>query len=87
MAFGLVSKVVPDADLMATARAIAEKIAVNPPHAVRMTKRLLRDGQTATLAALLEQSAAMQALAHTTADHDEAVASFIEKRKPNFTGR
>lgn len=87
LALGLVSRVVPDGELMATARTIAERIAANPPHAVRMTKRLLRDGQTATLAALLEQSAAMQALAHTTADHEEAVASFVEKRKPTFTGR
>ncbi len=86
LACGLVSRVVPDRDLLATARTIAGRIAANPPHAVRMTKRLLRDGQSATLAALLEQSAAMQALAHTTADHEEAVASFLEKRKPRFRG-
>ena len=86
LACGLVSRVVPDGELMATARALAERIAANPPHAVRMTKRLLREGRNATLAAILETSAAAQALCHTTADHKEAVAAFLEKRTPKFTG-
>jgi enoyl-CoA hydratase/carnithine racemase len=87
LACGLVSQVVPDGELMAAARAVADKIAANPPHAVRMTKRLLRDGQTATLQAALEASAAMQALAHATADHDEAVNAFLGRRPPTFSNR
>lgn len=83
---GLVSEVVPDADLMAAARAIAEKIAANPPHATRMTKRLLRAAQTADLPNILDMSAAMQALAHATADNDEAINAFLERRAPNFKG-
>ncbi len=83
---GLVSRVVPDADLMDAARAIAVKIASKPPHATRMAKRLLREGQSATLANILEMSAAMQSIAHTTADHDEAIDAFIEKRAPTFKG-
>jgi enoyl-CoA hydratase/carnithine racemase len=83
---GLVSQVVPADALIASARAIADKIAANPPHAVRMTKRLLREGQTATLANLLELSAAMQSLAHATRDNDEAMDAFLEKRAPQFTG-
>lgn len=86
LACGLVSRVVPDDQLMAEARKIADKIAANPPHAVRMTKRLLREATRATLANILELSAAMQALGHATADHDEAVDAFIGKRKPVFTG-
>jgi len=85
-ACGLVSKVVSDAELMAEARKLAERIAANPPHAVRMTKRLIREGQNVQLATLLELSAAMQSLAHATADHKEAVAAFMEKRKPEFGG-
>lgn len=85
LACGLVSKVVPDDKLMDEARALARRIAVNPTHAVRMTKRLLRESQHARLEALLEMSAAMQALAHHTADHKEALAAFLEKRPPNFT--
>jgi enoyl-CoA hydratase/carnithine racemase len=86
LACGLVSRVVPDDRLVAEARVVADKIAANPPHAVRMTKRLLREATRATLANILELSAAMQALGHATADHDEAVGAFIEKRRPSFTG-
>ena len=86
LACGLVSKVVPDGDLMPTARALAERIAANPPHAVRMTKRLIRGGRDISLAALLELSAAMQSLAHATTDHKEAVTAFLDKRRPTFTG-
>ena len=86
LACGLVSRVVPDAELMTTARALASRIATNPPHAVRMTKRLLREGRMATLAAILETSAAAQALCHATADHKEAVSAFLEKRTPVFKG-
>ena len=86
LAIGLVSRIVPAGDLLATARGIADKIAANPPHAVRMTRRLLREGQTTTLANLLELSAAMQSLAHATRDNNEAIDAFIERRTPNFTG-
>lgn len=87
LACGLVSRVVPDADLLAEARALAARIAANPPHAVRMTRRLLRQGRNADLDSLLEMSAAMQALAHATDDHREAVAGLLERRAPRFTGR
>ncbi|MCO6414620.1 crotonase/enoyl-CoA hydratase family protein [Siccirubricoccus sp. KC 17139] len=83
----LVSRVVPAEELMPAARALAEKIAANPPEMVRMTKRLLREGQHTRLSTLLEMSAAYQALAHSTEDHKEAVSALLEKRKPTFTGR
>ncbi len=83
---GLVSRVVPDADLMGAAMALAEKVAANPARALRLTKRLLREAQTARMSEVLELSAAFQALAHETADHKEAVASFLEKRPAVFTG-
>ncbi|CAO3363396.1 crotonase/enoyl-CoA hydratase family protein [Azospirillum palustre] len=86
LACGLVSRVVPDAELLPQARAMAARIAVNPPHVVRMTRRLLREGWTVKLDTLLEMSAAMQALAHATADHKEAIAAMLGKRPPNFTG-
>ena len=80
------SKVVPDAELLTAAQELAGRIAANPPHAVRMTKRLLIHGRETSLAALLDFSASLQALAHTTADHREAVGAFLEKRAPNFKG-
>lgn len=86
LACGLVSQVVPDAELMDAAQALAGRIAANPRHAVRMTKRLLWEGRRADLSSLLEMAAAMQAAAHTTADHAEAVDAFLEKREPKFEG-
>ena len=68
------------------ALALAQRVAVNPPHAVRMAKRLLMEGRHTRLDTLLEMSAAMQALTHATGDHREAVSSFLEKRKPVFKG-
>lgn len=86
LAIGLVSRVVADDALLPAARLVADKIAANPPHAVRMTKRLLREGQVATLANNLEMAAAMQSLAHATRDNDEAIDAFLDKRPPRFTG-
>lgn len=83
---GLVTHVVPDADLLTAAKSVAEKVAANPPHAVRMAKRLLREAQTADLKNILEMSGAMQSLAHATYDNDEAINAFLEKRTPVFKG-
>lgn len=85
LACGLVSRVVPHDRLLATARELAGRIAANPGDALRMTKRLMREGQAATLPALLEMSAGFQAVAHKSANHREAVMAFIEKRKPDFS--
>lgn len=84
LACGLVSRVVPHESLMEEALRLAARIAANPGRILRMTKRLLREGQTQGLENLLEMSAAYQALAHKTAQHREAVEAFIEKRPPNF---
>ncbi|MGC8477269.1 MAG: crotonase/enoyl-CoA hydratase family protein [Acetobacteraceae bacterium] len=86
LAAGLVSRVVADEALLGAARALAERIAVNPPHAVRMTKRLLLEGRNLRMDSLLEMAAAMQSLVHATGDHREAVAAFLEKRPPVFRG-
>ncbi len=81
---GLVSRVVAHDNLMAEALKLAQKIAANPGGVLRMTKRLLREGERATLESLLEISASYQAIAHMEPDHHEAVRAFIEKRPPNF---
>jgi len=85
LACGLVSRVVPPEQLMETALALARKIAANPGGVLRMTKRLLREGQQATLESLLEISASYQAIAHLEPDHHEAVKAFVEKRPPRFS--
>jgi 2-(1,2-epoxy-1,2-dihydrophenyl)acetyl-CoA isomerase len=87
LAFGLVSRVVPADTLMDEALALAARIATNPARSLRMAKRLLLTAQTSDLDTILEMSAAMQSIAHETADHAEAVEAFLEKRPPTFTGR
>src|SRR3546814_9547752 len=62
--YGLVTDVVPDAELLDRAIAIAERIVCNPPRALRLTKRLLREAQHSRMSVILELSAAYQAIAH-----------------------
>jgi enoyl-CoA hydratase/carnithine racemase len=83
----MVSEVAEPARLMERTLALAHRIAVNPPQVLRMTKRLLQEGQHLRLNSLLELSASMQALAHHTADHEEAVNALLQKRPPTFAGR
>ncbi|MCY4756582.1 crotonase/enoyl-CoA hydratase family protein [Pelomonas aquatica] len=85
--WGLVAQVVPAAELEQEALALAQRIAANPAHALRLTKRLLREGQHMRLDSLLELSAAYQALAHHTEDHHESVNAFLEKRPARYTGK
>lgn len=80
MAWGLVSQVVPPEQLMDASLALARRIVVNPPEAIRMSKRLLREGQHSRLDTLLEMSAAFQAIAHKTEGHAKAVQAFLDKR-------
>lgn len=82
---GLVSKVVDPENLMREAIELASRIASNPGMVLRMTKRLLREGQRQDLPSLLELSANLQSIAHKTSDHREAVNAFLEKRKPKFS--
>ncbi len=85
--WGLVSKLVPAAQLMDEARALAARICRQPPDVLRMTKKLMREGQSVSFDTIMEMSAAYQALAHLTEDHQEAVAAFFEKRDPQYKGR
>jgi enoyl-CoA hydratase/carnithine racemase len=86
-AWGLVSRVVPADALMSEALALAEKIAAQPPHALRLAKALLKQGQTTSYDTLMEMSAAAQAISHLTEDHMEGVDSILEKRPAVFKGR
>lgn len=83
---GLVSRVVEDDRLLDEAIAIADRIVCNPPRALRLTKRLLREAQHSRMSDILELSAAYQAIVHETADNREAINAFVEKRPPVFTG-
>lgn len=76
LAWGMVSRVVPHEDLLATAHELAERIAANPPHALRMAKRLLQESRTGSLESTLAMAAAMQPLAHRDAEHDRRIAQW-----------
>ncbi len=84
--WGLVSRVVPAAQLLSTANELAQRIATNPPLAVRLTKLLLRVALHNRLVTVLEMAAAFQALSHQTDDHKEAVNAYLNKRPPVFKG-
>ena len=84
--WGLVSYVVGAEALMAEAMSLAERIAQQPPHALRLAKSLLKQGQTTTYDTLMEMSAAAQAISHLTDDHMEGVNALLEKREAKFTG-
>ena len=83
---GLVSYVVPPDQLMIEARKLADRIAMQPPHALRIAKSLLRRGQEASYDVMMELSAASQGLSHWTEDHMEGVDALLEKRTPVFKG-
>src|SRR3546814_4459003 len=71
--------------LLDRAIAIAERIVCNPPRALRLTKRLLREAQHSRMSDILELSAAYQAIVHETADNREAINAFVEKRSEEHT--
>lgn len=85
--WGLASRAVPAGDLLGEARKLAQSIAANPPEVLRMTKRLIREGQRTDLRTTLELSAAFQAIVQHLPDHREAVAALFEKRTGVFTGK
>jgi enoyl-CoA hydratase/carnithine racemase len=84
--WGLVSRVVAPEALLDQARALAEKVAAQPPHALRQAKMLLRQGQQISYDSALELAANTQAMMHLTKDHEEGVAALLEKRAADFRG-
>jgi len=74
--WGLVSRVVAHDELLSEARTLADKIAVNPPRALRMAKRLLQESITGSLESTLSMAAAMQPLAHHDAEHQQRIAKW-----------
>ncbi|MEN3292785.1 MAG: (E)-benzylidenesuccinyl-CoA hydratase [Burkholderiales bacterium] len=84
---GLVSKVVPAAELMSTAQTIARRIAQNAPLSVRAVKRLVRQGMDMPLNAAIDHERYVFGLLRDTEDRIEGRHAFQEKRTPAYKGR
>ena len=84
---GLVSRVVPAAELMATALAVAEKIASLPLPAVMAAKESIAQAFEAPLADGIRFERRQFHALFATADQKEGMAAFISKRAPNFRNR
>jgi enoyl-CoA hydratase/carnithine racemase len=87
LSWGLVSRVVPHAELMSEAMALAMRIAGNPPLALRYMKEGLRRGCVQDLHVFGEWVSGTLGRLFQTEDHREGVASFLERRAPRFKGR
>ena len=85
-AWGLVNAVVPHEKLIDEARALAAKLNSKAPIAVRMTKMALRRAYAYDAELFLDLQNAMNAKLRATADTQEAMRAFLEKRAPEFRG-
>ena len=84
---GLASEVVPDAELMGRARAVAAEIAANAPLAVQSAKRLMRMGMEETFNDHVHHVFLQFLQLARTQDFREGMTSFLEKRPAQFKGR
>ena len=87
LAWGLVSEVVPQADLISRARAIAEVIAARAPIAAETAKLNLKAASAMPLEKAIEYERDLQTICFATADAAEGRAAFKEKRAPVFKRR
>jgi 2-(1,2-epoxy-1,2-dihydrophenyl)acetyl-CoA isomerase len=85
--WGLITRVVPDNELFAQAKAMAVQLASGPTRAYGVSKRLLHGGWTETLETQMENESQAIANSARTTDAREGIAAFLEKRPPKYTGQ
>ncbi|MCI0531277.1 MAG: enoyl-CoA hydratase-related protein [candidate division Zixibacteria bacterium] len=84
---GLVDKVVPQAELLKTAKEMAQKIAAKAPLAIRAAKRAINLGLDVDLKSGCDYEIGEFAFICASKDKTEGTSAFLEKRKPNFSGK
>ncbi|MER6207617.1 enoyl-CoA hydratase-related protein [Streptomyces sp. NPDC001642] len=84
---GLVNRVVPDEELEKTAREWAERLATGPTRALALTKQLVNASLDSDRTTAFAAEATAQEINMTTEDAQEGVASFVERRSPEYRGR
>ena len=87
LALGLVTRVVPDAELEAAAHELAMSLAQGPSIALGYIKQNINTAERSTIEAVLDTEAMNHVRCTQTEDHHEAAKAFVEKRKPAFKGR
>jgi len=87
LAIGLVDRVVPAAEVYETALALVRPYVTGPAQAIRAAKLAIDGGLDRDLAAGLAWESQLFAALFATDDRSEGMAAFVEKRKPDFTGR
>jgi enoyl-CoA hydratase/carnithine racemase len=84
---GMVNRVVPDAELLDVCQAVAERIAALPPLAMRAARAAIDGGAGAPLDDAVRLAARLQLACLRSADRDEALAAFTERRAGDYRGR
>jgi len=84
---GLINEIVPPESLMARAQQLAAQLMENSPASLRATKKLLSDHARAELDLQIEAAVLENAAIRSTADFREGVVSFLEKRRPVWSGK
>jgi methylglutaconyl-CoA hydratase len=84
---GLINEIVPLENLMTRARELAAVLMENSPASLRATKQLLTNHARAEIDSQIDAAVRENAAIRNTADFREGISSFLEKRKPTWTGR
>jgi 2-(1,2-epoxy-1,2-dihydrophenyl)acetyl-CoA isomerase len=84
--WGIVTRVVPDAELLSEAEVVAAELASGATRALGVAKQLLHDGWTTALEVQMQHETTAISDTSRTADAREGITAFVEKRNPSFSG-